>query len=214
MRHRFTSLLLLAVALCGYAFAADDEDHVALAKEAERSMHRAVDAWAAAKAEGKPTTQPAADIQKSYFAFMKHVLKTHYIPNAAVIVPGDIASAGLLKEGDREMSYFAGGGQSGVVLSVFHRTEWTEDRVPGHGFLCYLGIEPQELKKSFKVTSGEWADEKKVVLRLHYVLDGKPGVIEARRGEKAWAMYPDRGLMKPGDWWDPYAEIPATRPAE
>src|SRR5215204_770209 len=133
MRHRFTSLLLFVVASCGFALAADKEDHVALAKEAERSMHRAVDAWAAANADRKPTTKPAADIRKSYFAFVKHVLKTHYIPNAAVLVPEDIASAGVLKEGDREMSYFAGGGQSGVVMSMFQRTEWTKDRVPSRG---------------------------------------------------------------------------------
>lgn len=214
MRYCITSLLLIIAALCGSFLGAETEDHVALAKEAERSMHRAVDAWAAAKAEGRPTTQPAADIQTYYFAFIRHVLKTHYIPNAAVIVPENIASAGVLKDGDREMSYFAGGGQSGLVMSAFYRSEWTKDSVPNHGFLCDLGIEPEKSKKTFKVTSGEWTDGEKRVLRLRYDLDGKPGVIEARRSENGWTMHPDRGVVKPGDWWDPNAEIPATRPAE
>ena len=214
MRLQITSLLLFLVASFTWAVADDKEDHVALAKDAERSLHRAVDAWATAKADGKPTTQPAAKIQGSYFDFMRHVQKTKYLPNNAIIIPEEIASAGVLKDGDDEMSYFAGGGQSGVVMSVFHRAEWTKDRLPSHGFLCDLGIEPQELRKSFKVTSGEWENAQKLVLRLHYVLDGKSGVIEARRGEDGWAMYPDRGVVRPGRWWHPYAEAPATRPAE
>lgn len=214
MGHRFTSLLVFVVMLCGWSLAADNEDQVALAKDAERSMHRAVDARASAKAAGKPTTQPAGEIQGFYFLYMQHVSKTHYIPNAAVLVPNEIASAGLLKEGNHEMSYLAGAGQSGVVMSAFERTEWTKDTLPGQGFLCSLGIEPPELTKSFKVVSGEWSGGNKRLLKLRYLLDGKSGVIEVRRDEKGWAMYPDRGIVKPGGWRAPYAEVPATRPAE
>jgi hypothetical protein len=208
MKRKLTWLLVFAAGSCARA----QEDHVALAKAAERSMHQAVDAWAAAKAEGKPTAQASADIQRFYFAFIEHVLKTPYIPNAAVIVPNEIASAGLLKVGDREMSYFAGGGQSGIVMSGFERAEWTRDHLPSHGFLCSLGIEPRELQKSFKVASGEWADADQRVLRLHYVLDDTPGVIEARRGAEGWSLHPDRGVVGPGNWWRPHAGASTTQP--
>ena len=214
MRITFTAVAVIGLLRCALLVAEEKPDHIAQAKEAEQSLHRACDAWEAAKAAAKPTTQPATEITRSYFAFIAHAHQTKYIPNEAVILPEDIVSAGVLKSGEHEMSYFAGSGQSGLVMSAFHRTEWTKDHLPNHGFLCSLGIEPQQLKKAFKVTEAEWADKEKRLLRLHYVLDGQPGVIEVRQDKKGWEMHPDRGVVKPGDWWQPYADAPATRPAE
>src|SRR5689334_13986211 len=138
MRKARTITLLFGLAclpaFIGATTAPAREDHVALAKAAARRLHRSVDAWAAAAAQAKPTTQPTADITTAYYAFMRHALDAKYYPCAAILVPNKILSAGVLTSRGRTMSYLAGPGQLGVVLSCFERGEWTKDSLPAQGF--------------------------------------------------------------------------------
>ena len=198
----------LALFLSAVARAANNVDHVAAAKAAERSFHAACDEWSAAEAKGEETSSAAAKITGSYFDFMKHIMRTKYIPNAALLVPPvpvSIVGAGKLGLSDGSTASYVVHSGGGLVMITWDRAAWTDHKLPSHGFAASLRIESPELCAKFTAGKADWADTQKKVLRVPYTLGEVKGVIEIRCGGKdyPWPIHPDRGVVK-GGWWQPF----------
>lgn len=201
------ALALLAPGLFAHAAGPERIDHIAAAKAAEQSFHAACDEWSLAQGKGQETSSAAAKIRCFYFEFMKHVLKTRYTPNCAVLVPEHIVGAGKLDLADGSTwSYVVGKGQSGVIMSIWKREKW-QARLPPHGIAASLGIESPELRLKLTLGPATLAGEKGLtVVRVPYKLEGASGVIEIRHlGENGrWRIKPDRGIVHTGGWWRPF----------
>ena len=199
------ALALLVPGLFALAAGPDSIDHIAAAKAAERALHAACDEWSEAQSKGQDTSSAAAKIQRSYNEFLKHVLKTRYIPCAASVVPYHIVGAGKLDFGHRTESYLVGKGQSGVIMTLWAREEWQEDRLPPHGFAASLGLESEELRSKLTLGTATVAREKGLwVMRIPYKLEGVSGVLEIRQVGDEFRIKPDRGIVHKGRWWRPF----------
>ncbi len=189
----------------------DKVDRLAAARDAEKSFHAACDEWSAAHAKGKDTSAAAAKIASSYFDFMKHILKTKYFPNAAILVspdPKQIASAGTIQsENGSTQSYVISKDQGGLSISVWRRAAWKDPPggLPAHGFAARFDIEPHELSSKFTLGKADWTDADQKILRVPYTLGDIRGVIEICRDDDhyPWPIHPDRGVMK-GNLWLPF----------
>jgi hypothetical protein len=183
--------------------AAKRDDPLAAARQAERQFHDACDQWEATAAKGDDTAAVGRRITTAYGDFMGQILKTNVTPNAASLIPAQIAYAGKVRLPDTaECTYVVGKGQSGLIVGVWTRAAWT-DRVP-HGLAASIGIEPPELLAKFTAAQAAWADADKKVLRVPYTLGDAKGVIEIRRDGARWTIHPDRGEIEKGGWWRPF----------
>ena len=190
----------------------DKVDHIAAARNAEQSFHAACDEWSAIHAKkGEDTSSAAAKITSSYIDFMKHVLWTKYIPNAAMLVgkPKQIAGAGAIHSKNGIQSYVIYKGQRGLRIIVWSRAAWKNPPtgLPSHGIAAHFLIDPRELSSKFIVGKADWANADQKILRVTYTLGDVQGVIEIRRDDEhyPWPIHPDRGVMK-GDLWLPSAK--------
>jgi hypothetical protein len=179
------------------------DDPLAAVRRAEAEFHATCDKWEAVTAKGGDTAA-RGQIAKAYADLMSAIRKTDLTPNAAYLVPDPLVRAGKLRLPDKtEWSYLVGKGQSGLIVSVWKRTAWT-DRLPPHGLAANIGIAPPELLAKFTVAKADWADAAKKVLHVPYALGDTKGVIEIRRDGERWTVHPDRGEVGKGGWWRPF----------
>ncbi len=230
MRYRSVLLLLLGVTglSCDRASrtpttAPSNEAAVTAAKAAEQAFHAGCDEWYAARQAGTDTSAAAAKIGLSYSDFLKHIKNTPYEPNNEWLFPqGQIAFAGSYVKADGSTwSYLVGKGQTGLRMSAWKRAEWSVRRVgnldvptlPGHGFAASLNLEPRDLFDKFHVSLGNRPDDAEDRLLIPYTIGDVGGAIELRRVGQEWQFHPDRGEVGPLQWWRPFADRAATRPA-
>lgn len=204
------ALALLAPGLFALAAGPESIDHIAAAKAAEQSFHEACDEWSLAQGKGQETSSAAAKINCSYYTFMKHVLKTRYIPSCVSPVPDHIVGAGKLDFADGSTwSYLVGKDPGRVMMSLWKREKWQEARLPPHGIAASLRIESPELESKLTFGRATLAREKGLmVVRVPYKLEGVSGVIEIRQLEEKdnwrWRIKPDRGIVDRDGRWRPF----------
>jgi|GEM_PF-1407075 len=218
MRHRWIAIVIVAaivvVAITKYGPA----DPVAAAKSAEAEYHSLCDQWAAAAERGADTSAIEKAIPEAHLRFLHEATKTKYIPNNALFLPTAFAAAGKLTLDDgTSCSFVIGGEDHSLDMWVWYRTDWTTDRLPGHGFAGTLTIPANEgvgkLTIGRAIRQGEGS---KTVFRVPYTLDGVPGTVEFRVAD--WSVHPDRGTVDQGGGWHPGATnrpspAPASQPA-
>jgi hypothetical protein len=190
-----------------------NSDPVPVAKAAAERLHAACDEWAAARAAGGPIQHARREVRRAQSDLHQALGRTNYDVNNVSLWTREQAAAGSYRAPDGvTSSYIVGTGQSGLIVAGWRRAEWTRDQYPGQGIAFSIGLEPYELQEDFHVGLGRW-DEKGQVLRVPYLLVDVPGTFELHLKDGKWSFHPDRGEMN-GNWWRPFKQGAATRPAE
>ncbi len=149
-------------------------------------------------------------IGQSYNEFIKNILKTKFIPNAAYLIPVHIVGAGKLTSADGgAWSYLLGTTDTELSMSVWKREKWQNTRLPEHGKAASLIIEPQKDVSEFSIGAVRVDPKRRDVLLVPYKLNGWTGEIEIRRVKDHWDVKPDRGTIIDGhsiqaDRWLPF----------
>jgi len=207
MMRPYTSLCSALIMLCVAGSARSDvgEDPVAAVLKLEADLHAACDKWEAAMAAGNDTTALEDEISNVYRELLRLCMDNNIGHNNAILVPDEFAWAGKLVLQDRtEFSCMIGKGQSGLVVSVWHRNA-REGRLSPHGIDGSIGIKSRQLEDAFSVAPASWTDPEKKVMRVPYAFGEIKGTIEVRRDGDEWVILPDRGKLD-GAWWDPFAK--------
>ncbi len=197
--------LLVVVCIPPDASAVGADDAMADVRKAEADFHAACDNWepVAAADDGTPVVLHEIDVTYRKLLSACSTAKLRF--NNAVLVPHQFAWAGKITFPNmKESSCMIGKGQSGLIVSVWHRTPW-KDRLPPHGIDGSIGIRPRELQDAFSVAPGTWTDAERTVLRVPYAIGEIKGTIEVRRDGDKWTIQPDRGKLD-GVWWEPFSK--------
>jgi hypothetical protein len=147
----------------------------------------------------------------AYMDFTKHAEKAGLDANEAFLLPFQFSYAGGFppEDGQAGWSFLIGKGQTGVIITMWDRDRFADDRLPAHG-IDTLGIEPQTLFDKFSVGRGRWVDAKREVMHIPYTIaktqdmSEVSGTLELRRTGKKWEILPDRGTLMGGHWWRPF----------
>lgn len=208
-------LLIAALMFTAFTFSAiaDDEmaNHIAAAKAVEEEYHALCDKWAAASERGESTTDIEQAIPKAHSRFVREVLQTKYIPNAAIPYRKTFVGAGQFTlDNGTTYSYVISGDTRDLTMWVWARKEWTADSIPDHGYAGSLslaaneGLGPLKIGKATRQGIGS-----KTVFVVPYTLKDFSGAVQFRVADSS--VRPDRGTVDQSHVWHPNSA--ATRDA-